>query len=60
MKIYVGYVLGDYATALFVSAKKEKVEEELEDLKSRSGNNPRPTWIEEYKLREDNVIELEN
>lgn len=57
MKIYVGYILGDYATPLFVSANEEKVEKELEQLKSKF-NRPRITWIEEYELEENNVIEL--
>lgn len=57
MKIYVGYILGDYATALFVSANKEKVEKELEKLKSKF-KRPRITWIEDYELKDNNVIEL--
>lgn len=58
MKIYVGYILGDYATALFVSANKEKVEKELGKLKPVYNHPPR-TWVEEYELKENNVIELE-
>lgn len=57
MKIYVDYILGDYETPLFVSANEEKVEKELEELKSRF-NHPRITWVEEYELEENNVIEL--
>lgn len=57
MKIYVGYILADYATPLFVSTDEEKVEKELEKLRAKF-NYPRITWIEEYELKDNNLIEL--
>ena len=51
MIVYVGYVMGDCAQALFMSLDKEKVEQKLKDVLGR-------TWTEEYNLT-DNVIELD-
>lgn len=56
MIIYVGYVLGDYAHALWMSANKATVEKAISDYKRRGGR--RPTWIEEYKITNE-LIELD-
>lgn len=56
MFIYVGYVLSDYAHALWVSASKTTVEKAINDYRKRGGN--RPTWIERYKVS-NQLIELD-
>lgn len=53
MKIYVGYILTDYARPLYVSTDKAKVKKELnkmDDYRRR---------IKAYELKDDNVIELD-
>ena len=57
MKIYVGYMGGDYAHALFLGTNKEKIEEQLAKVKGPYKWQP-PKWIEEYELKEGKVIEL--
>lgn len=54
MKIYVGYVLGDYAQAWFIGTSENKVQKELDETKTKA-----PKWVEEYELSNDNVIELD-
>lgn len=54
MKIYVGYIMGDYAHAIFMSAKKEKVEKALKEC-----NTDRTKWIEKYDVDNNNLIELD-
>lgn len=54
MKIYVGYVLGDYACALCVGLDKRSVENNL-----KSYGIKRPTWVEEYELNKNEVVELD-
>ena len=54
MKIYVGYVLGDYAHALCVGLNKQSVEKTLKSYPTK-----RPKWVEAYELKENKVIELD-
>lgn len=54
MKIYVGYILSDYATAVFMSAKREKVKKALDECNTRNSK-----WIEAYDINGNNLIELE-
>ena len=56
MYIYVGYVLSDYAHALWVSKSKQTVERAIKEYEKRGGN--RPTWIEKYEVT-DKLIELD-
>ena len=54
MKIYVGYVLGDYACALCVGLNKQSVENTLKSYPTK-----RPKWVEEYELNKNKVVELD-
>ena len=54
MKVYVGYVLSDYAHALCMGLDKESVEKNL-----ASYGISRPTWVEEYTFKGNKVIELD-
>ena len=56
MYIYVGYVLSDYAHALWISKNKHTVEQAITEYKERGGN--RLTWIEKYEVT-DKLIELD-
>lgn len=53
MKIYVGYILSDYACPLFVSRDKTNIKKRLDEVDNRH------KWIEEYELGNNNVIELD-
>ena len=53
MKIYVGYILSDYACPLFVSRDKTNIQKRLDKLDNRH------KWIEEYELGNNNVSELD-
>lgn len=53
MTIYIGYIIGDYAHALYMSTNREKVKKELEKI------NRRNTYIVEYTIKENNLIELD-
>lgn len=55
MKIYVGYILGDYAHAMVIGLSKEKVDKKLKSYPTK-----RPKYIEEYTLTEKKVVELDN
>lgn len=54
MKIYVGYILGDYAHAVFMSASKQKVEKALNECPTRNYK-----WVEEYNIKDDTLFELD-
>ena len=56
MRIYVGYILSDYARPLWMSAKKETVKKAIADYKKRGGH--RNTWIEEYEVTNE-LVEFE-
>lgn len=47
MKIYIGYVLGDYAEAYCMGTNKSKVEEEMQKVRKRT---KLLTWIEEQEI----------
>ena len=53
MKIYVGYILSDYACPLFVRRDKTNIQKRLDKLDNSH------KWIEEYELGNNNVIELD-
>lgn len=57
MKIYVMYVLSDYAHAVYVSTKKQLCEQEIREYIKRGGD--RPTWIEEYDFSKAEAFELD-
>lgn len=54
MKIYIGYILGDYAHAVFMSANKQKVEKALDECPTRNYK-----WVEEYDVKGNDLIELD-
>ena len=54
MIIYVGYILGDYAHAVFIGGNKNKVQKALDDCPTRNLK-----WIEEYIIDENELIELD-
>lgn len=54
MKIYVGYILDDYATAVFMSAKREKVKKALDECNTRNSK-----YIKAYDIDNNNLIDLD-
>lgn len=54
MKVYVGYILGDYAQAVFMSKNEQEVFKALDNCPTN-----RPMWVSEYDLAENNLIELD-
>lgn len=54
MTIYVGYVIGDYAHALFMSTDRKQVKEALDSMESS-----RPTYIVGYIIKGKELIELD-
>ena len=57
MKVYILYVLSDYATAIHMSVDKSLCEKELEECVKRGVT--RPLWIEEYDFSQSKEYELE-
>lgn len=53
MKVYVGYILSDYTTAVFMSTKREKVRKALDECDTRNSK-----WIEAYNIDSNNLIKL--
>jgi hypothetical protein len=51
MVIYVGYILGDYAHAVWISTEKATVEKAIENYRKEGGN--RPAWVDEYLVGKD-------
>ena len=58
MKVYVLYILSDYAHAIYMSINEEACEREMEACKKRGAK--RPMWIEEYDFSKYNSFELES
>ena len=54
MKVYVGYVLGDYSHALCIGLDKSSVEKKLKSYPTK-----RTKWVEEYELNKNKVVELD-
>ena len=54
MTIYVGYIISDYAHALFMSTDRKKVKTELAKI---SSNNT--TYIVGYIIKGNELIELD-
>ena len=57
MKIYVLYVLSDYAHAIYISVNKQMCEKEMENYRKRGGR--RSAWIEEYDFSKAKEFELD-
>jgi hypothetical protein len=57
MKVYVLYILSDYAHAVHMSIKKQMCERELADYRKRGGSCH--AWIEEYDFAEAEEYELD-
>jgi len=51
MKIYVGYVLNDYATAVYMGRNKELVKKKTKEI-----SFGRSYWVEEVTLPKENSI----
>ena len=54
MTIYVGYIIGDYAHALFMSTDRKQVKEALDSMESS-----RPTYIVGYIIKGNELVELD-
>ena len=54
MKIYVGYIIGDYSHACFMGTDRNKIQKALDDCPTN-----RPKYIEEYEINDNTVIELD-
>jgi len=57
MKVYVLYILSDYAHAVHMSINKQPCERELEDYRKRGGDCD--AWIGEYDFSEADEYELD-
>ena len=53
MIIYVGYILNDYVCALCMGTNKKEVERKLKSYPTKNLK-----WVEEYKIKSNEVIEL--
>ena len=53
MKIYIGYVLGDYAEAYCMSANRSKVEEVIQGVRKRTRLL---TWIKEKEINKNTLF----
>ena len=58
MKVFILYVLGDYAQAIFMSKYKDACEAERQKL--IKNGVVRSMWIEEYDFSRYNSFELES
>lgn len=58
MKIFILYILGDYAQAIYMSKYKDACEAEKRRL-IKNGIS-RSMWIEEYDFSRHNSFELES
>lgn len=54
MTIYIGYIIDDYAHALYMSTDREKVKKELKKI-----NEGRHTYIVGYIIKGNELIELD-
>lgn len=55
MTIYIGYIISDYATALYMSTDRKKVKKELEEIDGGRHN----TYIVGYVIKGNELIELD-
>jgi hypothetical protein len=58
MKVFILYILGDYAQAIYMSKYKNACETEKQRL--MKNGVVRPMWIEEYDFSKHNSFELES
>ncbi len=58
MKVFILYILGDYAQAIYMSKYKDACERERQRL-TKNGITRR-MWIEEYDFSKYNSFELES
>ena len=56
MIVYVGYILSDYATALWMSTEKSTVQKAIDEYHKRGGCCS--TWIQKYNINKG-LIEFE-
>lgn len=57
MKVYVLYILGDYAHAVYISTEKHLCEREMAECAKRGVR--RAMWIEEYDFSKAKEFELD-
>ena len=55
MTIYIGYIINDYACALYMSTDREKVKKELKKIEGGRRN----TYIVGYIIKGNELIELD-
>ena len=58
MKIFILYILGDYAQAIYMSKYKSACEAEQQKIMKNGISCP--MWIEEYDFSKHNSFELES
>ena len=56
MVVYVGYIMSDYATALWMSTEKATVQKAIDEYHKRGGRCS--AWIEKYNVGKG-LIEFE-
>jgi hypothetical protein len=56
MTIYVGYVLSDYATAIYMGKDYKQVKSKIDEVKKRTG---RHVFIKAYDIKDNCAIELD-
>lgn len=57
MKVYVLYILSDYAHAIYMSINEEACERKMEACRKRGAK--RLMWIEEYDFSKEEEYELD-
>lgn len=57
MKVYVLYILSDYAHAIYMSVNEKACEREMEACRKRGAK--RNMWIEEYDFSKEEEYELD-
>lgn len=58
MKVFILYILGDYAQAIYMSKDENACEAEMQRL--TENGVVRPMWIEEYDFSKQNSFELDS
>ena len=60
MRVYIGYILRDYAIPCWISLDKTALKKEIKKYEEEMGNDSPETWITEYDLHKAEVLDLDS